>query len=179
MAGRTKPKRRRPQQPRVIRHYTIWHEMMASTTEPLPQAWRTHHLTRMWQGLAALETAPNPSKDDWRVCSDAVNMLGTLVTRGPWLACDGAMVDIADTSGLLQDAIAALAMARRRSLQGKTLRLDGAGIIAVRAVLENYADVLDTLSARSMVRCHRLTEQRIAEILAGKRQPHDVEVMDL
>lgn len=36
--------------------------------------------------------------------------------------------------------------------------------------------VLETLPARSMVRCHRLTEQRIAEILAGKRQPHDVEV---
>ena len=60
-----------------------------------------------------------------------------------------------------------------------TTHRTGAGITAVRAVLENYADVLDTLPARSMVRCHRLTEQRIAEILAGKRQPHDVEVMDL
>lgn len=49
----------------------------------------------------------------------------------------------------------------------------------VREVLEDYAMVLETLPARSMVRCHRLTEQRIAEILAGKRQPHDVEVMDL
>lgn len=47
---------------------------------------------------------------------------------------------------------------------------------AVRDVLEDYAMVLETLPARSMVRCHRLTEQRIAEILAGKRQPHDVEV---
>ena len=30
-----------------------------------------------------------------------------------------------------------------------------------------------------MVRCHRLTEQRIADILAGRKLPHDVEVMDL
>ena len=179
MAGRTKPKRRRPQQPRVIRHYTMWHEMMASPTEPLPQEWRTHHLTRMWQGLVAMETAPAPNTDDWRVCSDAVNMLETLVTRGPWLACDGTMVDIADTSGLLQDAITALAMAGRRHRAGGQIRLDGQGIRAVRAVLEDYAMVLETLPARSMVRCHRLTEQRIAEILAGKRLPHDVEVMDL
>ena len=40
MAGRTKPKRRRAT-PRVIRSYTPWHELMASPTEPLPQAWRT------------------------------------------------------------------------------------------------------------------------------------------
>lgn len=177
MAGRTKPKRRRAT-PRVIRSYTTWHELMASPTEPLPLEWRTHHLTRMWQGLVALETAPAPNTDDWRVCSDAVNMLETLVTRGPWMACDGSLVEIAD-NGLLDDAITALAMAGRRHRAGGPIRLDGAGIIAVRAVLEDYAMVLETLTARSMVRCHRLTEQRIAEILAGKRQPHDVEVMDL
>lgn len=72
MAGRTKPKRRRAT-PRVIRSYTPLHELMASPTEPLPQEWRTHHLTRMWQGLVALETSPAPNTDDWRVCSDAVN----------------------------------------------------------------------------------------------------------
>ena len=176
---KTSPYARRQRQAKVVRHYSPLDELMASPTEPLPHEWRTHHLTRMWQGLAALETAPAPNTDDWRVCSDAVNMLETLVTRGPWLACDGTMVDIADTSGLLQDAIAALAMAGRRGLQGKTLRLDGAGIIAVRAVLEDYAMVLETLPARSMVRCHRLTEQRIADILAGRKLPHDVEVMDL
>lgn len=164
---------------RAIKHYTLLDELAASPTEPLPQAWRTHHLTRMWEGLAALETAPQPTADDWRVCSDAVNMLETLVTRGPWLACGGELVDISDTTGLLQDAVTALALAGRRSLDGKPIRLDGAGIQAVRAVLEDYAMVLETLPARSMVRCHRLTEQRIAEIRAGKRQPHDVEVMAL
>ena len=169
-------KRKQPQRPKT---YTFLDELMASPTEPLPQEWRTHQLTRMWQGMVALETAPAPNTDDWRVCSDAVNLLETLVTRGPWLACDGTMVDIADTSGLLEEAIMALAMAGRRHRAGGQIRLDGQGIRAVRAVLEDYAMVLETLPARSMVRCHRLTEQRIAEILAGKRQPHDVEVMDL
>ena len=175
---KTSPYARRQRQAKVVRHYSLLDELTASHTEPLPQAWRTHHLTRMWQGLAALETAPNPSNDDWRVCSDAVNMLETLVTRGPWPACDGSLVEIAD-NGLLDDAITALAMAGQRHRAGGPIRLDGAGIRAVRAVLEDYAMVLETLPARSMVRCHRLTEQRIAEILAGKRQPHDVEVIDL
>jgi hypothetical protein len=27
-----------------------------------------------------------------------------------------------------------------------------------------------------MIRCHRLTEKRIHELLDGKRKPHDVEI---
>ena len=175
---KTSPYARRQRQAKVVRHYSPLDELMASPTEPLPQEWRTHHLTRMWQGLVALETAQAPNTDDWRVCSDAVNMLETLVTRGPWLACDGSLVEIAD-NGLLDDAITALAMAGRRHRAGGQIRLDGQGIRAVRAVLEDYAMVLETLPARSMVRCHRLTEQRIADILAGHKLPHDVEVMNL
>jgi len=35
------------------------------------------------------------------------------------------------------------------------------------------------LPARTMVRCHRLTEKRIQDMLDGKRRPHDVEICDL
>jgi hypothetical protein len=34
--------------------YTLMHEISASPTEPLPQAWRTSQLTKMWQGLMSL-----------------------------------------------------------------------------------------------------------------------------
>lgn len=33
------------------------------------------------------------------------------------------------------------------------------------------------LPARTMYRCHRLTEQRIHAILDGRKQPHDVEIV--
>jgi hypothetical protein len=46
----------------------------------------------------------------------------------------------------------------------------------VRSVLEDYAAMLETLSARTMTECHRLTERRGHEILRGVRQPHDVVV---
>jgi hypothetical protein len=81
-----------------------------------------------------------------------------------------------DTSGLLMDAITAMAMAGKRNMAGGAIRLDGAGIQAVRAVLEDYAALLDMLPARTMIRCHRLTEKRIHELLDGKRKPHDVEI---
>lgn len=151
------------------KHYNIMDELMASPTEPLPAAYRTHQLTRMYEGLHALETADNPTTDDWRVVSDAVNMLETLVAE--MQVCE-------DASGLLMDAVRGLALAgQRHKRQGKPIRLDGPGIQAVRSVLASYADLLNMLPARVMYRCHRLTEKRIHAILAGRKLAHDVEVM--
>ena len=149
--------------------YTLMDELSASTTEPMPATTRRRQLTRMWEGLRSIEQSPTPTTDDWRVCSDAVNLMETLVSMG----------EVTDTSGLLMDAITALAMAGKRYMKGGPIRLDAAGIFAVRAVLEDYAEVLDALPARTMVRCHRHTERRLRDILAGKKQPHDVEIIDL
>jgi hypothetical protein len=150
--------------------YTLLDLMMASSTEPMPLEKRRYQLTRMWSGLAAIEKAPEPTTDDWRVCSDAVNLMETLVDD---------MKLCADDSGLLADAVAALAMAGRRHQAGGHIRLDGQGIQAVRAVLEDYASMLERLSHRTMLGCHQLTERRLRAILAGKRKPHDVEIMEL
>lgn len=149
--------------------YTLMDELMASPAEPMPADHRTHQLTRMWQGLRGLEQAPQPTVDDWRVCSDAVNLMETLISMG----------ELQDERGLVDDAVSALALAGRRHRLGQPIRLDGAGIVAVRGVLEDYAAALDALPARTMVRAHRRTELRIRDILAGRRRPHDVEVMDL
>lgn len=172
-------KKRKALKPITIYRYTLMDVMMAKTTEPLDAGLRRHQLSRMHQGLEAMEKAPEPTTDDWRVCSDAVNIMETLVNNGPWPDCDGDMVDITDNAGLLNDAVTALAMAGKRQKAGGNIRLDGAGIQAVRAVLADYADLLEALPARTMIRAHRETERRIHEILAGKKQPQDIEVMDL
>jgi uncharacterized protein YyaL (SSP411 family) len=135
----------------------------------MAEKFRLHQLTRMWQGLAAIETSPAPTTDDWRVCSDAVNLMETLVGQGV----------VSDDSGLLMDAVEALAVAGKRHLKGAPIRLDARGIQSVRAVLEDYAAVLDAVPARTVIRAHRATEKRIRDILKGKRRPHDVEVVDL
>lgn len=151
--------------------YTLIDEMMASPTEIMPAASRMHQLTAMWQGLRAIELDANPTRDDWRVCSDAVNLMETLVLE---------MKVTEDMQGLLMDAVTALAKAgQRHKKTGAPIRLDAAGIKAVRAVLEDYATMLEAIPHRTMIRCHRLTEKRIREVLRGKRRAHDVEVMDL
>lgn len=160
-------KRRNPFAPIT---YTWYDELAAHPTNPLPEPSRLHQLTVMWQGLAAIETASEPTNNDWRVVSDAVNLMGTLVLE--MRLCD-------DTSGLLKDAVTALAYAGKRKLAGGQIRLDGPGIQAVRAVLEDYSAMLDALPHRTVVKCHRMTERRMRKIMHGIKQPHDVEVVDL
>ena len=158
-------KKRRP-----VYRYTFFDEMLASPTSPMPQDKRTFQLSRMYGGLRAMETAPVPAVDDWRTVSDAVNLMETLVAMGV----------AEDASGLLPDAVQALGIAGHRYTEdGKSLRLDALGIQAVRAVLEDYASMLDALSHRTMIRCHRLTERRIQEILSGKTQKHDVTITSI
>lgn len=149
--------------------YSLIDLMTASPTAPMSADAQSYQLTTMLQGLRAMETDPNPSTVDWRVCSDAVNLMETLVE----------MEVIEDTSGLLLDAVTGLAMAGKRAQAGGQIRMDGPGIRAVRAVLEDYAMVIQTVSARTMVLCHRRTEKRIREILAGRKRAHDVEVINL
>lgn len=151
--------------------YSLLQVMMASDAEPMPLAKRTHQLTRMWAGLAALERDPRPTLDDWRVCSDAVNLLETMVRT---------MGVASDPGGLLDDAVNALGAAGRRYQGGMPLRLDAPGIQAVRACLEDYAALLEQLTERVVIKAHRATEKRIRDVLAGRRRRHDVvEVMDL
>lgn len=149
--------------------YSLLDEMTASPTQPLPEATRRHQLTRMWAGLASIEKADKPTTEDWRVCSDAVNLMETLVD----------MYVVEDNSHLLQDAITALAMSGKRHTAGNAIRLDAQGIQAVRAVLEDYASVIEQVSARTMIHCHRRTERQIREILSGKKRPHDIEIINL
>lgn len=163
--------RAKRQRVHVVTTYGLLDTLFAAPDRPMPEAKRTHQLTRMYGGLHALETAAHPTPDDWRVVSDAVNLMETLVKD--MRLCE-------DTSGLLEDAVAALALAGARHLEtGAPIRLDGPGIQAVRAVLADYSSVLETLSERAMTECHRLTEQRVMAIYAGRAKKHDVQVVSV
>ena len=168
---RTQAKAKRSQRTHDVMTYGLLDTLFASPDAPMPAEKRRHQLTRMYGGLRAMETAPAPTRDDWRVVSDAVNLMETLVKE--MRLCE-------DGSGLLNDAVKALAIAGARHVEaGAAIRLDGAGIHAVRSVLEDYSDMLETLSERTMTECHRLTERRIYQIQAGQRQAHDIEIMKL
>ena len=147
--------------------YTLLDVMMASPTEPLPEPKRRHQLDRMYGGMAAIERGQNPTRDDWAMCSDCVNLMETLVLYG----------EVADERGLIMDGVTALALAGRRAIAGGQIRLDAAGVAAMRFLMHDYDALLQALPARTVIDCHRKTERRIREILDGKRAPHDIEVV--
>ncbi|MBP8183084.1 MAG: hypothetical protein KAX88_03180 [Rhodoferax sp.] len=169
-------KRRNPFAPIT---YTWMDELMAAPDQPLHQDKRRHQLTMMWEGLRAMETAAEPKPNDWRLVSDAVNLMETFVKAGPWADCKGERVEVHDCNGLIYDAVVALALAGAKYTEGKALRLDGPGIQATRAVLEDYADLLEVLPARTVIQCHRKTERRIRKILHGIKESQDIEVTAL
>lgn len=172
-------KRRPVRNPFAPKTYTLVDEMMASPTQPLPEAYRLHQVGLMRSGFEAMVSSPNPSNIDWRLVSDAVNLMETFCTQGPWLDMDGELSDIPDTHGLMPDAVAAMAMAGKRKLTRGALRLDGEGILAIRTMLDSYADLLLVLPHRTVVRCHRMTERRMLKIYHGLKSAHDVEVVSL
>ena len=103
--------------------YTMVHELMASTSEPLPEFKRRHQLTRMYEGLASIERGTQPDPQDWRMCADAVNLLETMIEE---------MKICEDTQGLLAEAIQAMGEAGQRHQAGAQIRLSGRGIFVIR-----------------------------------------------
>ena len=147
--------------------YSLMDVMMADPIKPMPDHKREHQINKMKDGLLALERAANPSIDDWEIVTDALNMMETLIEMG-WAQ---------DPDGLIEDAVKALAIAGQRSItKNVPIRLDGVGIKAVRGLLEDYETALKEMPERTMMHCHRKTEKRVQDILAGRCETHDVQV---
>lgn len=138
--------------------YTMLDVLMASPTEPIEESKRESQLRKMREAMHNLETAEQPTLIDWERVNDAVMLVEALRDMG--------MVE--DSQGLLDDAMDALGKAGDRSMNGKTLRLDGQGIQALRGVLEDYAEVLAVIPARTMIAAHRRAETRILKIMKRK-----------
>lgn len=155
-----------PLQHRNSSPYTWVDVMMADPIHPLPQDKRDYQLKIMHAALDGIEQDPHPTVLHWKVVSDAVNLMDTWIKAK---VCE-------DTEGLLKSAKRAMGEAGARHLQGKSLRLDGPGILAVRAVLRDYETMLGAISARQVILCHIKTAKRIREIHQGKTQPGDVVV---
>jgi hypothetical protein len=155
-----------------LRHetYTLMDEIMSSPTAPISEDRRTYQLTLLYQALAALKLDPQPTKYDWQVCSDCVNLMETLILE---------MKVCQDQDNLLNDATMALVRAGKRKKDGNNIRLDAEGIKALQALFEDYAELVAILPERVMVKCFRLTEKRIQDLRKGKKKAHDVEIMEL
>lgn len=133
--------------------------LMANPDKPLKKKLRTAKLNSLYEALRSIEQDADPEISAWNELSTAVKLIDTLINCGPWQLGD-LEVRVEDSQGLLKDAMQALSIAGLRRLEGKPLRLDGAGIQAVRATLADYATCLENLSERSLLRAIIVTRKR-------------------
>lgn len=146
----------------MTQHYSLIDELMADAVAPLDAEKRNYTMAGFLAALEAIEKHPEPTKADWRVLSDCVNLTESLIDLGE---IDGREVTDA--------AVAAMAAAARRKVEGGQIRFDGPGLAAMRALVEDFGEVLKVLPARVMIRSHRHACKRLKAIKRGKRRPGD------
>ena len=146
--------------------YSSTELLMADAERPMTSARARHQLTRMYLAMEAIARGQHSTGEDWRLLTDAINLMETLVTAG-----------IArDESALLTDAVTAVAKAWERSGRtGEGMRLDGPGLAACRAVLADWSAAVQQLPERTILAAHVATELRIHSILTRSDvREHDV-----
>lgn len=147
---------------------TIWDELKADPTRPVSDEFKKEHLSRIETGLKGL-FSDSPTSSDWRMVADACNLIDTMVK--PMGICD-------DSDGLIADAGKAMFDASGYIKLGEPIQWKDGQQNAIKWVVQDYATMLESLSARTIIRTMRLTEIRMLGILSGKRKPGDI-VVDL
>lgn len=112
----------------------------------------------------------HPGEEDWRLLSDAVNTVETLALSQRKLVPAEVMPDVTA-------AIAGMVGAANRFKAGHGMRLDAAGITALRHVLDIYEQCLEGLTEREMAAAQAETQRRVNELLRARG--HSPEVVSL
>lgn len=146
--------------------YNYLDALFASPVDPMPEATRQSWLTLVYLALESIERAPSPTEADWRILSDVVNLMETMLAHGI----------VTDEEGIKERGKAAMAIAGARYLEGKRMGFDGAGIQAMRALIADMGEIMAQLPHREIVKVHIATEKRISELVRGKKKPGDVVV---
>lgn len=129
-----------------------------SLMRPASQSQRDALLLRFLTALEEMARGEAPAEDEWRDLSDAVNTVETL-------ALSLGKLDRREVMPLVNLAIAAMVDAARRFKAGQGMRLDAAGLQALRDVVEVYRQCMELLPERVMVVAHQMTVQRVNELL--------------
>lgn len=110
----------------------------------------------------------DPGVEEWRALSDAINTVETLVSLG--------RLEAGEVMPIVNAAIDGMVAATKRFRAGAGMRLDAAGICALREVVSIYGHCLERLTEREMAMAQAETERRVREIM---RRGSDKEVVSI
>jgi hypothetical protein len=90
--------------------------------------------------LQSIRAGAEPKLNDWIALADMVGVMDSLKQQGA----------IRDDDHLITDAVNTLAESSTRAGQGKAIRLDGKGILAVAALMQDYTTCCEQLPERTI-----------------------------
>lgn len=134
---------------------------------PAAQDECTRLIARFDSALYAMTHGRHPGLDEWADLADAINTVETLAVHSRKLPA-------AETMPLVNTAIKAMVDAANRHKAGQGMRLDGAGIAAIRSVIDIYAQCLQLLTEREMADAQIETQRRLDEIRKAPAAGHQV-----
>lgn len=121
--------------------------------------------------LQEIVAGRHPGEQEWRSLSDAVNTVETLTLGSkPKLLASEVMPDV-------NAAIAGMVGAAKRYRAGQGMRLDAAGIKALRAVLDIYDLCLQGLTEQEMSMAQAETQRRVNELLRSRKPSKEVVIV--
>lgn len=123
--------------------------------QPVSAERREGIIARFRSALEAMTKCTSPDNDEWRDLSDCINTIETLVMQG--------LLPREQVMPIVNDCIANMVGAAKRFQAGQGMRLDGAGIHAIRTAIDIYEQACMVLTEREMERAQLETERKLHE----------------
>ena len=120
--------------------YTRAHIKSRSPKRPMHPDTYLDSIFQIDAALQSIRTGAEPKLNDWIALADMVGVMDSLKQQGK----------IYDDDHLITDAVNALAESSTRAGQGKAIRLDGKGILAVAALMQDYTACCEQLPERTI-----------------------------
>ena len=138
-----------------------------SLLRPAEPARRATVLLRFDTALQEMAAGRHPDEAEWRDLSDCVNTVETLaLTLGKLVP--------AEVMPTVNAAIAGMVGAANRFRAGQGMRLDAAGLEALRDVVDIYRQALDGLTEREMAMAQAETQRRVNALMRARKTNHQV-----
>lgn len=142
-----------------------------SLLRPASKEQRNAVMLKFLTALHELSNGRDPGPEEWRSLSDAINTLETMATP-PEGSDLKPLLSAREVMPIVNAAIAGMVSASNRFKAGKGMRLDYAGLEALRDVVAIYGQCLESLTEREMSLAQSETQRRVNEIYRGKQEHH-------
>lgn len=134
---------------------------------PAPADKRERVMARFRSSLETIARGSHPGAVEWRDLADACNLVETLTLHMGRLIPEEVIPSV-------KAATDSMKQAARRYRESDVMRLDAAGLEALRDVISIYEQCLEGLTQREIEQARAETERRVREIRRSKKPSSEV-----